>query len=490
LISEFILALYADRDGALWVGTRDGLNRMLDGHLSSFSVENGLVDNTICSIMEDNDGHLWFGSGSGVFQAEKQELNRFADGRQPRVRCFGYTKADGLPSLECSSGCQPAACKTSDGRLWFPTVNGLAVLDPKRVTINPLPPPVRVEQLVMEETARTNIFQVPSAPAADQPSAVPWEPPVLRIPPGKPRFEFQYTGLSFSAPEKVRFRYKLENLEEKWIDAGSRRTAIYSYLPPGTYRFRVLACNNDGIWNEVGAALSLELLPHFWQTWWFRCVAGTILVLLFVGAYEFRLASERRLTRLRWRIARDLHDEVGSNLGSIALLSEVAPKHQNAAVEEVSEIRRIAVQTIESLRDIVWFLDPAKDNLNDLVLRMRETARNMLPGLKFELRSNLQDSSVTPSLELRRNLFPIFKEMLHNITRHSHATQVDIDVGTGAGGFHLKVADNGSGFDEASVRAGNGLKNLRRRAADLKGEIQISSKPGQGTTVSLSVPSI
>ena len=490
LVSEFILALYADPDGIVWIGTRDGLNRMQDSRLTTFTVENGLVDNTICSILEDNEGHLWFGSGSGVFQADKQELNRCAAGKQSGVSCFGYTKADGLPSLECSSGCQPAACKTRDGRLWFPTVNGLAVVDPKQVIINPIPPPVRIEEVVIEENARTTLFEVPSprtAAGVAIDSAAP-EPALLKVAPGKPRFEFHYTGLSFSAPEKVRFRYKLEPLEETWVEAGTRRSALYSYLQPGNYRFRVLACNNDGIWNQVGASLSLVLLPHYWQTWWFRCLVAGLIILFFVGIYEIRLAAERRLNRLRWRIARDLHDEVGSNLGSIALLGEVAPKTTNVPYEEISEIRRIALQTIESLRDIVWFLDPGKDNLEDLVPRMRETARTMLPGIKFDLRSSIAGATTCPSLELRRNLFPIFKEILHNIVRHSRATQVEIEVETSPRQFLLKVSDNGKGFEESTVRPGNGLKNLRRRAADLKGELKIASNPGQGTTVTLKAP--
>jgi signal transduction histidine kinase len=310
----------------------------------------------------------------------------------------------------------------------------------------------------------------------------------LTIPPGKARFEFRYTGLSLTAPEKVRFKYKLDPLEEDWVEAGTRRTAIYSYLPPGHYRFRVLACNNDGVWNEAGAVLGLVLLPHFWQTWWFRGVAVAGLVLLFAGIYEFRLASERRLTRLRLRIARDLHDEVGSNLGSIALLSQVAPRAPALAKEEMSEIRRVAVQTIDSLRDIVWFLDPANDSMADLVLRMKEGARTMLAGITFQFDSRGENETGKPSLELRRNLFPMFKEILHNIIKHAQASHVQIELENSLRAFRLRVKDNGVGFDEKNVRLGNGLKNLRRRAADLGGSIEIDSRRGQGTTVIVQAP--
>jgi signal transduction histidine kinase len=211
-------------------------------------------------------------------------------------------------------------------------------------------------------------------------------------------------------------------------------------------------------------------------------------LLIFAAAYELRLASERRLNRLRLRIARDLHDEVGSNLGSIALLSEVMPKSVPGSPEEISEIRRIAVQTIESLRDIVWFLDPAGDNLAELVLRMKEVSRTMLPGMTLEFQASGENIALAPSLEFRRNIFPIFKEILHNIAKHARARRVDINVNVTSRAFQLQVSDDGVGFDAGLVRKGNGLKNLQRRAADLKGALEFRSQPGAGTTVTLTSP--
>jgi signal transduction histidine kinase len=313
--------------------------------------------------------------------------------------------------------------------------------------------------------------------------------PRLRIPPGRQRFEVQYTGLSFTAPEKVRFKYKLEPFEENWVEAGTRRFAPYSYVPPGRYRFRVLAANNDGVWNERGATLALRLVPQFWQTAWFRWVVAAAVILLFGAVYEIRLAAERRVTRLRLRIARDLHDEVGSNLGSIALLSEVMPRTADRrASEEVSEIRRIAVQTIESLRDIVWLLDPAGDSAGELVTRMHESARNLLAGIPFDFQASGESNAPRLPLELRRNLFPAFKEILHNIARHAHASRVEISVSFAPNRFELLVSDNGVGFDESGVRGGNGLKNLRRRATELHGTIEIHSRSGEGTRVRLVAP--
>ena len=344
-----------------------------DRQFTAFTAQDGLTDDFIMHIEEDRRGYLWCSSGTGIFRVSKEELEHFARGQNRSIRCFAYTKADGLPSLECTGGCQPSGCKTRDGRLWFPTVAGLAVVDPEDVPINRLAPPVLIEQVVLEGKAHDSIF-----PGAGEVSAA-GELSLLKVPPGGQRFEIHYTGLSFTAPEKVRFKYKMEGLEEDWVDAGTRREAHYSYLRPGKYNFHVLACNNDGIWNENGASLAMIVLPYFWQTWWFRLLAGALLLLLFVAAYEIRLAAERRLTRLRLRIARDLHDEVGSNLGSIALLGEVLLKQPASEAGEVPEIRRIALQTIESLRDIVWFLYPGGDNIHRLALRMKETELKMLP---------------------------------------------------------------------------------------------------------------
>jgi hypothetical protein len=363
----------------------------------------------------------------------------------------------------------------------------LAVVDPKKVPFNPLPPAVLLEELLVEKAdqvttkesrdGRGSVYDLSAMPSLSEP---------LRISPGKARFEFHYTGLSLTAPEKVQFKYKLEGLEKEWVDAGSQRTALYSYLPPGHYKFRVLACNNDGVWNETGASLAMILLPHFWQTWWFGTLLFAFVLLCLVGIYELRLAAQKRLVRLRLRIARDLHDEVGSNLGSIALLSEV--NKNGGGPEETSEIRRIALSTIDSLRDIVWFLDPASDNMTELQLKMKDTARTMLPGMAFEFSAPEETNGSKPPLELRRNLFPIYKEILHNVAKHSRAGKVQIEVQNTARLFRLKVHDDGRGFDERTIQPGNGLKNLRRRTADMGGQIQIESRPGEGTTITVTAP--
>ena len=240
----------------------------------------------------------------------------------------------------------------------------------------------------------------------------------------------------------------------------------------------------SGVWNEQGASLALIILPHFWQTWWFKALGVAAVILLLVTIYEIRLTSERKLVRIRLRIASDLHDEVGSNLGSIALLSEMISN----VSEEADEIRRVSLQTVNSLREIVWFLDPASDNLHDLVLRMKDTAKIMLHGIPFDFLVEGETDDTRPSLHLRRNVLPMFKEILHNIAKHARATHVKIRVKITARRLELEISDNGIGFDESQSYRGNGLKNLRRRTADLGGQLQIQSRPGAGTRFQLTAP--
>lgn len=489
LKSERIRALYADSDGTLWIGTsRGGLSRLRNGRITSFTTHDGLADDFILHIEEDEQGFLWCSAGTGVFRVAKQELETFASDETHLIRCFQYTRADGLPSVECTGGSQPSGCKTRDKRLWFPTVAGLAVVTPAEVRINQRPPAVLIEQVILEgegdSSAQAQWTKGDVAYDADVgPNAAP-----LRIPAGRQRFEFHYTGLSFTAPEKVRFKYRLKGLEDHWVDAGTQREAHYSHVPPGNYTFNVIACNNDGVWNDAGASLAMIVLPHFWQTWKFRVSAGVLVLLLLAGIFEMRLAAERRLTRLRLRIARDLHDEIGSNLGTMALLGEVVQQQPGRSIEEVSEIRRIATQTIESLREIVWFLDPASDNIDELLARMQQTARTMLRGIEFDFQRTGDAAGARPSLELRRNVMPAFKEILHNIVRHAKATRVDMLIELSPRHFLMRISDNGVGFDENAVRAGNGLKNLRRRAAELEASLRIESRPGRGATITLRSP--
>lgn len=479
LPNEFVRSLFVDAEGILWIGLYGGgLFRWKNEQLSRAAPSKDLPDDVICNFQEDDQGRLWISTHHGLFRVAKADLHAFADGQQKHVPCIVYGKADGLPALEFSGGVQPAGWRARDGRLWFTTDKGLISLQPAAMTVNPLPPPVALESLLVDsELFASSSDKGPAVLDLNQP---------LRVPAGRTQFEFRFTGLSYTAPDKVRFQYRLDGLEKDWVDAGINRSVAYNYLPPGEYRFHVRAANNDGVWNENGAAVAFEVLPHFWQRGWFRGLVALVIIGLVWFAYYVRMARLRELERLRLRIARDLHDDVGANLASMALIAEAMEKQP--AFGDPGDLRRIALHTIDSLRDIVWFIDPARDRLGDLVSRMRDTVPLLLPGIKHDFAVIVPNPDLNLPPAFRRNVFPIFKEALHNAAVHARAGRVDIRLDCRDGILRLQVQDDGCGFVEKEIIPGNGLRNLRRRAAEMNGAVRIQTAPGHGTTVEFEAP--
>jgi len=266
-----VLAVYEDDDGILWIGTRGGLNLMRDGNITAIKKEDGLFDDRIFQILEDGQGNLWMSCNKGVFRVSRKELIDFAEGEARDVTSFAYGKTDGLKSSECNGGNQSAGYKAHDGSLWFPTMKGIAMIDPENIVINTNPPLVTIEKVLVDNTA------------------IDFHGKEVSLPPGSKKFEFHYTALSFAAPEKVKFGYRLEGFEADWVNAETRRTAYYTNLGPGAYHFHVIACNNDGIWNETGANCAFHIDPRFYQTPLFYVLFAMSAVLLGIGVYHLRV---------------------------------------------------------------------------------------------------------------------------------------------------------------------------------------------------------
>ena len=351
LRSDFVMSLYAEADGTLWIGTADsGLRRWKEGKFAVVGAAQGLPGLMINQIADDGEGNLWLGSQQGILRVSKTNLRLCADGAAKTVQCLSYGRAEGLVA-NCSGGFQPSACKTPEGMLWFPTFKGIATMDPAKVVSNSVAPPVVIEQLLADGQA----LALKTGSAAERPAG---QAPGLQVPAGKQRFEVRYTALSFAAPDKVRFRYKLEGLESEWLDNGGERDVQYSYLPPGSYTFRVMACNNDNVWNQEGAALAFTVLPHFWQTWWFyAAVSGAASALIAWGAWHAsRLRMRRKLEAIqrrqaveqeRIRIAKDIHNHLGANLTRISLLSQAAHGALGNPAQATAQLDRIYDTTRE-----------------------------------------------------------------------------------------------------------------------------------------------
>jgi signal transduction histidine kinase/ligand-binding sensor domain-containing protein len=499
LSSDFVECLHFDGEGALWIGTfGGGLCRFRDGHFAVINREQGLPNGVIGDIEEDGRGYFWMSSHGGIIRASQADLNACADGKTNAVHCLTYGINDGLPTLECSEGLQPAGCRTADGRLWFPTSKGLVAVDPLNVANNPLPPPVVLEEM-----------RVDDRPVTLTAGATP-----VRIPPGRHRFEFQYTGLSFVAPDKVRFQYRLTGLDTEWVDAGTKRIIDYNYIPPGHYTFRVIACNNDGVWNDQGATIAFDVQPYFWQTLWFRGLALALMIAGSGGLVWFiarrrmrrkleRLEQQRAIESERARIAHDIHDDLGAHLTRITMLSESASAELDNPGQAAAGLKQIydtARELTRSMDEIVWAVSPRHDTLESLASYLEKFAQDLLAtaGIRCRLDLPLQFPEWRLTSEVRHNLFLAFKEALHNAVKHSAASEAHVRLAPLAASFELVIEDNGRGFapetrsrptdDPGRFASGNGLGNMARRLAEIHGRCDIQSAPGQGTRVVFLVP--
>jgi ligand-binding sensor domain-containing protein/signal transduction histidine kinase len=306
LSSDLVLSLHEEADGTLWIGTfGGGLNRLKDGKFTAYGARDGLPDDVVFQILDDGRDHLWLSSNHGVARLSKRELDDFAEGRATRLNPATYGVTDGMRSAECNGAHQPAGWRARDGRLWFPTIRGVASVDPDRMPVNALPPPVVIEEL------RVDGREVPLDGDVE-------------LPPGRSRVDFQYTALSLLAPRKMHFRYRLEGYEEAWVDAGSERSASYTNLPPGRYRFHVIAGNEDGVWNEQGAALAFRLKPRLWQYRAFWLVYAAALVLAVAAGMRLQRRRVRQLQARERELLQLMHERQ---------LAENALKAANRALE-------------------------------------------------------------------------------------------------------------------------------------------------------------
>lgn len=505
-----IWSLLAGAEGVVWVGTfRGGLLRFENGEFNRITTKDGLPDDVICQILDDGAGRLWAGTKQGIFHAEKSELNAFAVGLVENINCTAYGRYDGLPSLECSDSYQPAAWRTRDGRLLFATLKGVVSVRPGEVAVNALPPPVVIEKATVDGVEQSPEVMTPHTKGRHD-----LAPLRLVVAPGKQRIRIQFTGLSFVSPDRVRFKYKLEGLDREWSEAGTARSAEYNFLPPGEYQFHVQACNNDGVWNEAGARMTLVVQPFFYETWTFRTfavVAGVGLVVFAVRRIFVRrlrrqleqLERQQAIERDRARIARDIHDDLGAGLTHIALLSELAKRDTPQELpNHVSQISDMARELTRNMDEIVWAVDPHNDTLDSLVSYVSKFAQEYLSVAGIRCRLDVPAElppHVLPS-EVRHNLFLAIKEALNNVVKHAQATEACLRLVVQPRSFCVIVEDNGCGLaagnggrngmtsaDKGRISSGHGLLNMERRLAAIGGECAIHSGPGRGTRAELRV---
>ena len=480
LSSDVITSLHEDADHNIWVGTNGGgLNRLRNGVFTSYTTRNGLLDNVIYRILEDSQRNLWFSSPKGVFKIGLNELNDFADGRTKVLNTTSYGTSDGMLTRECSGGGYPAGWRGNDGKLWFSTIKGLAMIDPGNIQFNKEPPPVAIEQIRVDdkELAATTGIQLPSSTT---------------------RLEFFFTALSFVAPDKVRFKYRLEGFDPDWIDAGTRRSASYTNLRPGNYTFHVVAANNDGVWNQEGAVVKFYLSPRFYQTFWFYALLVLLLALLVWQFYRFRVrrmkAQFDAVLAERTRIAREIHDNLAQEMLGISVQLEVVartmPPGSGVAQTHLDRVRMLVRHGIAEARRYVWDLRSQALDQSDFPTALSETARRLTADASVE--AQVQVGGVFRPLprSVEDNLLRIAQEAINNAVTHANPDRIFVNLTFDIKRVQLSVRDDGRGFDQSAQSSNGhfGLIGMRERAERIGGTLHIASSSETGTEIVVDVP--
>ena len=502
-----VRALHEDSAGRIWIGTAGGnLACVVTGRYLNWNLNLSTADDVILGILSDDDGDLWLGTSKGIYHATASDINIALSGTTP-IRCQLVYDATSPANNSATTYGWPGAMKSPDGKLWFGLANGVVTLDPKRLSADSSPLPLLIEEVVVNGSPLAR-------PAVNQSFALVER--AVRLPSNLRSLEFQFTALNFSAPEKVRFRHRLDGFDPDWVDGGIERSVRYGRLPYGRYTFRVQAGSGES-WYENGAAFGFVVPTPIWRSQW--ALASYVMLAVVIVASIARLVSNRRLRRRlavlaqqqslereRMRIAQDMHDEIGSKLTKISYMSERAKgelQGQDTVARKLDSIAHTSRDLLQSLDEIVWAVNPHNDTLEHLAAYLGHYATEYLQNTAVECELHIPQGLPHHPLtaETRHNLFLAFEEALNNALKHGRASRVRVDMRIAPGQFEIRIEDNGCGFDAGKAvsekpepgaqigrRVGNGLRNLHQRLTDVGGRCSIASQPGKGTTVSLTVP--
>lgn len=504
-----VMALFVDEDDTLWLSTYgNGLTRFKDNRFYTFHSDQIELPQIITCIIEDDEKQIWMGSNHGIYRTDRRQLNAIADGKSNTGAVRRYLRSDGMGSSQCTPDFQPAVWKAKDGRLWFATMKGVSVVDPKALPAIQGAPNLVMEGIFIDENPADLRDEENPKVARAFPSLT----GKITVPPSAHRLEFRYAGLSLSSPEGVRYRYRLDNFDKGWVRAADRRSAFYTKIPHGTYRFHVIAANSDNVWNETGASIAVTVLPFVWQRAWFRaacflCGVGFIgaAVKMRLHQLEQRRAQQESFSRRllesqeneRKRIASELHDSLGQSLLVVKTYAAVALKETGLAEKtrgQLEEISETASASIEEVRSIARALRPYQLDRFGLTKTLEDTAELLAKSSRLTIDIKVQDIDGAFSRDAEINIYRIVQEWLNNVAKHAQATVAKLRVHRHGNVVQMIMEDNGIGFDYeaildgASGKTAFGLANLRERVRLLNGELRIQSSSGKGALFIIEMP--
>jgi signal transduction histidine kinase/ligand-binding sensor domain-containing protein len=484
--------LRLERDGVVWASTEGGLSRIENGHAITMASANGLPCDTVHWSLRDDDRDLWVDTGCGLARIRGSDVEAWVKGAEKdpsqKIKLTVFDNSDGVRSHATTTGYSPSVAKSSDGRIWFLPWDGVSVLDPRHLEFNKIPPPVHVERIVADRKTYD------ASSDAD-----------LGLPALIRDLEIDYTGLSFVAPQKMRFRYKLEGYDGDWQEVGDRREAFYSNLAPGNYRFRVSASNNDGVWNDAGASLDFSVAPAYYQTAWFRmlCLAGFVASLWGIYAFRMRQLAQQFNMRVearvgeRTRIARELHDTLLQSVQGLILkfyaVAKQIPKEQQVR-QSMENALDYADQVLAEGRERVRNLRESTESLSDLPAAFQRVVEESPRAGEMSFKAVAEGPVRELHPVVLEEAFAIGREALLNAFSHSGGLHVEAEIMYDSGEFCLRIRDDGRGIDPGILEKGGrpdhwGLQGMRERAKNIGAQLLFWSRPGTGTEIELKVPS-
>ncbi len=488
--------LLQDQDGTLWIATEGGLSRLRDGRVTTLTTKNGLPCDAVHWLREDNAHAFWFYTPCGLVRTARAELDALAAAVEQNMNSKRtiavaiFNSSDGVKSIATGNHFNPQVAKSVDGRFWFTTLDGVSTVDPNHLPFNNLPPPVQIEQFIADRKVYDATLDIGAR---------------LGLPPLIRDLQIDYTALSLVAPEKILFRYLLEGRDTVWQEAGNRRLALYTDLPPGNYRFRVMACNNSGVWNEAGTFVDFSIAPAYYQTTWFRVLVVAGILFLLTVLYQLRVRQvagqvrarlEERLQE-RERIARDLHDTLLQSVQGLILrfdaVAQEIPPDQPAHRDLERTLDR-ADEVVTEARERVRNLRTSSIPFGDLPAAFQDVVEEISQGRDVIFKAVIEGNVQELHPVVREETYCIGREALINALTHSKGHHVEVEIAYKLQIFRLRVRDDGRGFDPGILEDGGrpghwGLQGMRERAERIGAELKIWSGHRTGTEVELSVPS-